>query len=279
MERVTQFKWKPKEQILARRPDGTTEIVTAIEMAARLLRPAVRFRAADCFDAPEQTIVRRRAQLSDSQRALLRKLKSDAMALLQKADGDVSQISIANAGVMRSKSLQILSGAVYDDTGVALKVDASSRLRVLDEVLEETDDKVIILAPFTSVLHILFKHLGKDQTVFIDGSVTANERSDRLNDFLLNSRKRFLVAQPEILKFGLDLSAASVIAWFGPVDKTETWIQANRRICGPNQKKPTLVVCISSHNLEDAVYDRLQTQESMQDVFLKLIEDRDVHDQ
>jgi SNF2 family DNA or RNA helicase len=279
MERVTQFKWKPKEQILVRRPDGTTEIVTAIEMAARLLRPAVRFRAADCFDAPEQTIVRRRAQLSDSQRALLRKLKSDAMALLQKADGDVSQISIANAGVMRSKSLQILSGAVYDDTGVALKVDASSRLRVLDEVLEETDDKVIILAPFTSVLHILFKHLGKDQTVFIDGSVTANERSDRLNDFLLNSRKRFLVAQPEILKFGLDLSAASVIAWFGPVDKTETWIQANRRICGPNQKKPTLVVCISSHNLEDAVYDRLQTQESMQDVFLKLIEDRDVHDQ
>jgi hypothetical protein len=278
MEPKTQYRWKPKEQIIVRRPDGFTETVTAVEMAARLLRPAVRFRAADCFDAPPQTIVRRRAQISDSQRALLRRLKSDALAMLQQANGDVSKVSVANAGVMRSKSLQILSGAVYDDTGTALKVDAPGRLAVLDEITEETDDKLIILAPFTSVLHILHKHLGERESVFIDGSIAYSERSDRLNAFLMGDQKRFLVAQPEILKFGLDLSAASIIVWFGPVDKTETWIQANRRVCGPNQKKPTLVICISSHHLEDAVYDRLQSQEDMQDVFLKLIEDRDIRD-
>lgn len=278
MEPKTQYRWKPKEQILVRRPDGTAEVVTAVEMAARLLRPAVRFRAADCFDAPEQSIVRRRAQLTDMQRALLRKLKSDALALLQKVNGDVSQISVANAGVMRSKSLQIMSGAVYDDTGTALRVDATGRLNVLDEITEETDDKIIVLAPFTSVLHIIHKHLGHSECVFIDGSVHVNDRSDLLSEFLNGNKKRFLVAQPEILKFGLDLSNASVIVWFGPVDKTETWIQANRRVCGPNQKKPTLVVCISSHSLEDAVYDRLISQEDMQDVFLKLIEDREIHE-
>jgi len=273
----TQYRWEPREEILVRRLDGTAEKVTAVEMAARLLRPAVRFRAADCFDAPEQTIVRRRAQLSDSQKAILRRLKSDALALLKHANGDVSQVSVANAGVMRSKSLQILSGAVYDDTGVAQKVDARDRLNVLDEVIAETPDKIIVLAPFTSVLHILFKHLTPAKSVFIDGSTPVNERSDLLTEFLQGTKKRFLVAQPEILKFGLDLSAASVIVWYGPVDKTETWIQANKRICGPNQTKPTLVVCLSSHALEDEVYNRLQKQENMQDVFLKLIEDRDIY--
>ena len=277
MRRKTQYRWEPQKEITVRRPDGSAETVSAVEMAARLLRPAVRFRAADCFDAPEQTIVRRRAQLSDSQKAILRKLKSDALALLQHANGDVSQVSVANAGVMRSKSLQILSGAVYDDAGLAQKVDARDRLNVLDEVISETEDKIIVLAPFTSILHILHKHLTPAKSVFIDGSTPVNARSDLLSEFLNGDHKRFLIANPEILKFGLDLSAASVLIWFGPVDKTETWIQANKRICGPNQTKPTLVVCLSSHALEDEVYNRLQTQENMQDVFLKLIEDRDIY--
>jgi SNF2 family DNA or RNA helicase len=246
----------------------------AYEVAAQLLTPAVRFRAVDCFDAPPQTITKRRALLSDEQKLHMKKLKDEALTLLQKAGGVVAKVSAANAGVLRSKSLQICSGAIYDDQGLAHKLNCSDRLNVLDEIAEQAPgEKIIVLAPFTSVLHMLYSHLGDGPSVFVDGSIPAKDRTDLLFSFTTDPRKRWLVAQPEVLKFGLDLSAASIIVWFGPVDKTETWIQANKRICGPNQTKPTLVVCLSAHSLEDVVYNRLQNQEDMQDVFLTLIEE------
>lgn len=259
MEPEDEWRWKPKEG--------------AYELAAQLLRPAVRFRAVDCFDAPEQTVTHRRALLSDEQKKKLRELKEQALTLLRQADGVVSRVSAANAGVLRAKSLQICSGAVYDEQGRAHRLDCSDRLNVLSEVVEQAaGDKIILLAPFTSVLHMLYSHVGESSAVFVDGSVSAQNRTDAITDFLTNPKKQFLVAQPEVLKFGLDLSAASIIVWFSPVDKTETWIQANRRICGPKQKKPTLVVCLSSHRIEDMVYERLQNHQSMQDVFLALVE-------
>jgi hypothetical protein len=260
MEPKGEWAWEPKEG--------------AYEMAAQLLTPAIRFRAVDCFDAPAQTITRRRSLLSDEQKKHMKKLKEEALTLLQRADGVVSKVSAANAGVLRSKSLQICSGAIYDDQGAAHKLDCSDRLNVLDEIAEQAaGEKIIVLATFTSVLHMLHSHLGRDSAVFVDGSIDAKDRTDLIHSFLTDPRKRFLVAQPEILKFGLDLSAASIIVWFGPTDKTETWIQANQRVCGPNQKKPTLVVCVSSHSIEDIVYDRLETKEDMQNVFLSLIEE------
>jgi len=246
----------------------------AYEVAANLLAPAVRFRAQDCFDAPPQTITRRKALLSDEQNRHLKRLRDEALTLLQGAGGDVARVSAANAGVLRSKSLQIFSGAVYDDAGVSHKLSCADRLNVLDEVAKETNDKIIVLEYFTPVLRMIYEHLSPAGAVFVDGSVPLKDRSDAFERFKTDPNIRFLVAQPEILKFGLDLSAASVIIWYGPVDKTETWIQANQRICGPNQKKPTVVICVYAHKLEEQVYDRLGTNEEMQSVFLALVEDR-----
>jgi SNF2 family DNA or RNA helicase len=252
---------------------GWTPKPGAYEVAASLLKPAVRFRAIDCFDAPPQGIVKRRAELSAEQKIHLSKLKRDALTLVQSANGDVCHISAVNAGVLRTKSLQICAGAVYDDNGTPRHMNCEPRMAVLHEIIEEAaGDKIIIMAPFTSVLKMLYTKLGAHRSVFVDGSVKANNRTDLIHEFTTGSDKQFLIAQPEVLKFGLDLSAASIIVWFGPVDKTETWVQANQRICGPNQKKPTIVFCLVSHFIEDVVYDRLQNQESMQNVFLALLE-------
>lgn len=148
MEPEDEWRWKPKEG--------------AYELAAQLLRPAVRFRAVDCFDAPEQTVTHRRALLSDEQKKKLRELKEQALTLLRQADGVVSRVSAANAGVLRAKSLQICSGAVYDEQGRAHRLDCSDRLNVLSEVVEQAaGDKIILLAPFTSVLHMLYSHVGE----------------------------------------------------------------------------------------------------------------------
>jgi hypothetical protein len=244
------------------------------ELAAQLLRPAVRFRAADCFDIPPQLPPSlRHAELTAQQQRILAELKKEAATLLaQNPNGFNSIASAANAGVLRSKTLQVLSGIIYDDARLAHKVDAKPRLKVLDEILSETDDKIIILAPFTATLHVLIKHLGDAKSVYVDGATPMKERSAGWREFETNPRKRLLIAQPEVLKFGLDLTAASVIVWFSPVDKTETWIQANKRVCGPRQTKPTAVICIKSHSVEAEVYRRLQTNENMQDVLLKLLE-------
>ena len=116
------------------------------------------------------------------------------------------------------------------------------------------------------------------QRELVNGDVRAQERTEAISRFTHDPRKRFLIAQPEVLKFGLDLSVASIVIWYSPTDKTETWIQANKRVCGPRQKKPTLVVCIHAHGVEQEVYRRLENHEDMQDVFLCLIENRDKTD-
>jgi hypothetical protein len=251
----------------------------AYEMAADMLQPrVVRFRAVDCFDAPPQSITKRSAPLSPEQRSALISLKQNAMALIRQKDKTTAVVKAANAGVIRSKTLQMLAGSVYDDTGRSIPIDASPRLRVLDEVLAETTEKAIILCPFTAPLHALRRHLGAERAELVNGDVRAQERTEAISRFTHDPRKRFLIAQPEVLKFGLDLSVASIVIWYSPTDKTETWIQANKRVCGPRQKKPTLVVCIHAHGVEQEVYRRLENHEDMQDVFLCLIENRDKTD-
>jgi len=245
----------------------------AYEEAAEMLRPAVRFKAAECFDIPPQSITYRYAERTDAQNKVLRDLRQQAMALIQVDPTLAKPASVANAAALRIKTLQVLSGVIYDDDHTGHAIPAKPRYAVLNEIAAETSDKVIILSPFTSVLNAVKRYIGSDVCEYVDGTITAGRRSEAIANFKTNDKKRFLVAHPEVLKFGLDLAEASVIVWFGPTDKTEAWIQANKRICGPRQKKPTLVVCVESHSLEREVYERLQNRADMQDVLLKLIEE------
>jgi SNF2 family DNA or RNA helicase len=72
------------------------------------------------------------------------------------------------------------------------------------------------------------------------------------------------------MSHGLTLVAATCIIWYAPTDRTEIYLQANKRIDRPGQTKTNVVVQLAATRIEREIYRRLEANESMQGLILDL---------
>jgi SNF2 family DNA or RNA helicase len=181
--------------------------------------------------------------------------------MLVRAAGET--ISAVNAGVAVNKLLQISCGAAYTDDKEVVEFDAAPRLNVLDEVLEETDRKVIIFALFRSSIDTIVNHLVKQGYGVgqIHGDVTATKRGQIINDFQTTDNIRVLVMQPQATAHGITLTAADTVVFFGPLMSVEQYVQciarADRK--GQDSDKVT-VVHIESSPIEKKLFKAMSTK-------------------
>jgi SNF2 family DNA or RNA helicase len=170
------------------------------------------------------------------------------------------EVSAVNAAVKINKLLQIACGAVYTDAGEVIEFDVSSRLNVVQEVIDESSHKVLVFVPFTHTIEMLKKHLEKNHIscAVINGSVSVNKRSDIVKDFQETNNVRVLIIQPQAASHGLTLTAADTIIWYAPCTSVETYLQANARIDRPGQKNNMTIVHISGSPVESKVYSLLR---------------------
>lgn len=255
MVKLTQFKWVPKAGAMAE--------------ARRLLRPAVRFAIEDCIDLPPCTTQQRDVPFSPAQKAAYDTLKKDLRLTL----GTGKPITAVNEAVLRMKLIQISCGAIYGQDREINLVDAKPRLAALREVLAETDDKVIVFAPLTSVLHMLHKELKHEVACeVINGEVSQKTRSALFSAFQQKAAApRVLLADPGTMAHGLTLTAATVIVWYAPTEKTELYLQANKRIDRPGQTKATTIVQLASTAAEREIYRRLAANETLQGSLMSMV--------
>jgi len=241
MYKITDYRWIPK-------PNAQQIVHTA-------LQPAIRFEKADCLDLPPVTFVERDAPLTPQQVKFYNILKKQ---LLIEAAGE--EISAVNAAVAMNKLLQIAGGAVYTDTGEVVEFDVSSRLNVVQEVIEEASHKVLVFVPFTHTIQLLQKHLVKNNITceVINGSVPVNRRSDIVKQFQEQSEPKVLIIQPKAASHGLTLTAANTIIWYAPCTSVETYLQANARIDRPGQVNNMTVVHIKGSPVESRMYSLLR---------------------
>lgn len=251
---VSAFKWVP-------RADGYAQ-------ARALLSPAIRFETKDCMELPPCSTQQRDVPFSAEQETLYKTFKRDLVMALPEGRA----VSAANEAVLRMKLIQISCGAIYDDTHKAHFIDASPRVQETLDVIEQSSAKCIVFAPLTSVVHMLSKELGKHHTVAtITGEVKSSARNEIFRAFQDAEDPRVIVADPGTMSHGLDLFAAATIIWYAPTDKTETYLQANKRIDRPGQVLPTTIVQLASNAIEREIYKRLENNESLQGVLLKLV--------
>jgi len=183
--------------------------------------------------------------------------------MLVRAAGET--ISAVNAGVAVNKLLQISCGAAYTDDKEVVEFDAGPRLNVLDEVLEETDRKVIIFALFRSSIDTITNHLTKHgyAVAQIHGDVSATKRGQIINDFQNTDNIRVLVMQPAATAHGITLTAADTVVFYGPLMSVEQYIQciarADRK--GQDADKVT-VVHIESSPIEKKLFKAMSTKVS-----------------
>ena len=232
MHKITQFKWAPKPN--------------AAELVFEALQPAIRFTKAQCLDLPPVITVTRDVPMTPQQSKYYRLLKEQMMV---KAAGET--ISAVNAGVAVSKLLQISCGAAYTDDKEVVEFDASPRLAVLEEVLQETKRKVLIFAMFRSSIDAVATYLNKKgyPTEQIQGDVSPAKRNRIIHDFQTTDNLRVLVLQPAAAAHGLTLTAADTVIFYGPLMSVEMYTQciarADRK--GQDSDKVTVVHLQSSH--------------------------------
>jgi hypothetical protein len=241
MQQVTRFKWIPK-------PSARQAVFDA-------LQPAIRFSKAECLDLPEVLYQTREVPLTTQAAKYYKVLKEE---MLVEAAGE--QISAVNAAARLSKLLQVSGGAVYSDTREVVEFDISPRLKALDEVLEETVNKVLIFVPFTHTIELVARHLTENGVTneIINGAVSAGERQRIVNRFQTATDPRVLVIQPQAASHGVTLTAADTIVFWSPVMSVETYLQCVARIDRVGQKNRMTVVHLQGSDVERRMYQMLQ---------------------
>ena len=243
MNKVTQFKWVPK-------PDADNVVYKA-------LQPAIRFTKEECLDLPEMTYVTRDVPLTAQQTKYYELLRRQ---LIVQAAGE--EITTVNAAANLNKLLQLSGGAVYSDTGEVIHFDASNRLAVLREVIEESSHKVLVFVPYRHAIEVVSEDLKKHgyATTVIHGGVSASKRSEIFERFQTKNDLQVLVIQPQAASHGVTLHAANTIVYWSPVMSVETYLQCNARVHRAGQKNPTTVVHLQGSGVERRMYTMLNSK-------------------
>jgi len=241
MNKVSMYRWVP-------RPDASQTVHT-------ILQPAIRFEKKQCLDLPPVTFTEREAPMTPQQKSFYKRLKDE---MLIEAAGE--EVSAVNAAVKINKLLQIACGSVYTDNGEVVDFDVSNRLNVVQEVVDESSNKVLIFVPFMHSIEVLAKHLTKNGITcdVINGAVSVNRRSDIVQRFQSQPNPKVLVIQPMAASHGLTLTAADTIIWYAPCTSVETYLQANARIDRPGQVNPMTIVHITGSQVETRMYSLLR---------------------
>ncbi len=241
MNKLTLYKWAPK-------PTAKDDVFDA-------LQPAIRFTKAECLDLPPVVTMTREVEMTPQQTKYYNTLKTQ---MLVQAAGET--ISAVNAAAAMNKLLQISCGAAYTDDREVVEFDSAPRLSVLEEVLEETDRKVIIFALFLSTIDTISNYLTKKGIANeqIHGGVSASKRAQIIHRFQNEPTPRVLVMQPAASAHGITLTAADTVVFYGPLMSVEQYIQccarADRK--GQNSDKVT-VVHIQSSPVEKRMFKAL----------------------
>jgi SNF2 family DNA or RNA helicase len=247
----SRFKWLPK--------------AGANEEAMKLLSPAIRFGIDDCQDLPDLRYVNLDAPLSGEQTKRMREIKREFVLELK-----AGRVTAVNEAAVRTKLLQIACGAIYDDEHKAHRLDFRPRLALLRDLIGESLGKTIVFAPFISAVNALNEGLTDFTRAVIIGATSPRERTDIIRRFQQEDDPRVLIAHPETIAEGQTLTAAATTVWWGPCDKTNIYLQANKRMHRPGQDKPCTVVNVAGCRTEREIYKRLAENQSMQGLLLDM---------
>jgi len=154
-------------------------------------------------------------------------------------------------------------GVAYTDDKETVEFDATPRLNVLLEAVEQTERKVIIFALFRAAIESISTFLKKHGIASeeIHGGVTATKRGDIIRRFQTQAEPSVLVMQPQAAAHGITLTAADTVIFYGPLMSVEQYTQAIARADrkGQDSDKVT-VIHIQGSPVEKRMFQALASK-------------------
>lgn len=256
MYKVNDFKWVPKQN--------------AIEKAFAALQPAVRYTLDEVVELPELVVPPLMyVPMGAKQGNIYHELYKTAHTLFEQ-----HVITAANAGGIMSKLMQVAAGWVYSTTGGIAALDNSPRIAALIDAIEGTGNKILVFATFkhaTAGIAAALTSAGYKDFAVVTGDTPSKDRNDIFTAFQKTDKYRIIVAHPQCLAHGVNLTRADTIVWFNPTTNLEIYDQANQRIRRVGQKNKQLILRFYGAKVEQHVYSLLDnkqgTQISLLDMF------------
>lgn len=254
MTQISQFKWLPKGN--------------ANEVVLQAMSPYIRYTLDQCHDIPETIFSTRFVEPSDTQKKLYKKVVDHFYA-----EYKGREITAVNEGAKLSKLLQISAGFAYTD-GAGAYIDAADRIKLVLNLIEEANKKVLIFASYKWIIKALATVIGKYYSVrVITGDTSKSERDETFALFRNSTDPHVIVAHAGTMAHGLTLVEADTIIWYGPTMSAELYEQANARIRRPGQTSHTNVIHVYSTQVEKRAFARLRSKQKMQGLLLSLFEE------
>lgn len=237
--------------------------------AVACMTPSVRFRLDEVIELPQRVFHYYEASLSPKQFNVYEGMRQEAIALVGQ-----NKIDALNAGAVLSKLFQIALGYVYTREGKTVLLDNTERLQLILDLIDQSERKVILFAPFKSAIAGLSQmlKLNSVEHAIVHGDVTVPQRNKIFHEFQNTQRYHVLLAHPVCMSHSLTLTRATTIIWAGPITSLDVFQQANARIYRVGQDSKTLIAMIGGTGAEKKMFQLLARNEKSQNRFLEIME-------
>ena len=224
------------------------------ETVAQLLSDInIRHALEDCIDLPDSITRVMHTDLTPAVQKMYNTLAEESVLYTRQGP-----INAVNAGARVKKLLQLVSGAVYDETR-DVKFIHQQRYDMVMDLLEVRAHSLVAFnwKHERDALTELADKKGFSYEV-IDGETPPQKRVDIVDRFQAGQIK-VLFAHPQSAGHGLTLTKATTCIWCSPTYNAEHFQQFNRRIHRAGQTKKTETILIAARNTwEETVYEKLE---------------------
>tara|TARA_B100000214_G_scaffold42057_1_gene26429 strand:- start:18893 stop:20320 length:1428 start_codon:yes stop_codon:yes gene_type:complete len=226
------------------------------ELEIKLKQFATRIRKDQCLDLKPKVRSKRYIELDGESKQIYNRLRTSALAIVED-----STISFSNKLTEIIKLHQVCNGFTKDDEGKMLALH-DYKLKALQEIIEETDGKIIIWANYLwnihEIKHFLETRYGHDSVVSIFGEVSVIERKKAVERIQTDPNCRFLVGNPTTGGFGLTLTACNTVVYYSNNYNLEVRMQSEDRAHRMGQTGTVVYVDIVAKNtLDEAILKSL----------------------
>lgn len=186
----------------------------APEVFHRAMQPAIRFAKKDILDLPPVVTQNRMCSLSAEQKRIRESFVAEAQALTESGQ----RITAANGGVVLQKLLQTALGFCNSNEGKPVELEHTSRTQTILEIIGETERKVVIFSCFKKSMAMRLKEIRDAgySAELISGDVNSSDRAKILHDFQYEDAPHVLIAHPQTVSYGVELSRSDTMIFDGP---------------------------------------------------------------
>ena len=220
------------------------------ELTQKLKLFAHRTTKKEALDQPDKIYTTRQVELTSTQQEHYVSMKKTSVVFLE--DGEMVTAPEVMTRLLRLQ--QLLCGYLVSDDGETVEI-ANNRIKVMMEVIQEMDGKVIIWSRFRhdikKIKNELCKTYGSGSVVTYYGDTSQEDRDSAIHNFQTNPETRFFVSNAQTGGRGITLTAASNVIYYSNDFNLESRKQSEDRCHRIGQHKPVLYVDLVCPNTVD----------------------------